>query len=430
MTRRTVLMVSYFYAPLANPGTRRVGAFARYLPLHGYDTAILATDKFGVRPDDADRRVFRAADPLELLTRPLRRRSAGGGGAGEQLVAAGSRAARLLDTLMVPDVHAGWYGPAVLRGLPLVRSGGAGLIFSSSPTVTNHLVALRLKRASGLPWVADFRDGWLFEPPNPAPLSSPLRRRLEQRLEQAVVRNADRIVAVNAAIADDLARRYGVAPRTVVVSNGYDPADFVGLRRVERHSARMRLVYTGAFARSRDGTSIQGLLDALRLLHERRSPAAALEVVLAGGLTDAERAMIQRSNLGGCVTLHGQVAHRQALQLQLDADVLLLVTAPRDASVTTSKLFEYLAADRPILALARGTAAGELVGSLGAGLVVAPDKPGAIAQAIEHYHALWRQRMLPGGAGEQARRYDRRVLTGQLATLFDELAGAAVEVRL
>jgi glycosyltransferase involved in cell wall biosynthesis len=424
--QRTALLVTYFYAPMTNPGTRRVEAFARYLPENGYRPLVLTTDARGTDSNDGRRGVFRAADLLRTTKRlvpgwsrpdPMRHQEA------RDVLAADSRMSRLLHALMVPDVHVGWLPAAVLRGLTLARSGAVDLIFSSSPPSTSHLVARRLKRITGLPWVADFRDGWLFEPPNRAPVSSNLRRRVERRLEAAVVRDADRLVTVNHVLAADLATRY---PRSVakiaVVSNGYDPADREGLGRRREPDGRLRLVYTGAIGLSRMGTSLDGLLAALAQLRERRAPVMdCLEVLIVGPLTADERRAIERRELSRWVRAEGSVEHRAALQHQLDADVLLLVTAPTDTSVTTSKLFEYLAADRPIFALASGSAAADLVTQTAAGVVVGPDNVPAIAGALERYHTLWRDGALPGGAGARAHRYDRRVLAAELAAIFEQM---------
>jgi glycosyltransferase involved in cell wall biosynthesis len=421
---RTVLMTSYFYSPIENPGTRRVRAFARYLPEVGYRPLVLTTDARGMLDDDVAAGVFRAPDLLRASLRlvPSVRRAQAARGPAAHVVRAGSWPARLLDIALVPDIHVGWTLPAVLRGLPLARSGAVDLLYSSSPPASTHLVALQLKRVTNLPWVADFRDGWMFEPPNPAPLRFRWRRPLERRLEAAVVAGADRIVTVNDAIAADFARRYpDAAGKIAVIPNGYDPEHFEGLHRA-MDRGRFRLVHTGSISLSRQGTTITALLAALRLLRARRAAVLTdLEVVFVGALSSEERALIQMVGADAPVRICGHVSHLEALQWQCDADVLLLVTVGGETSVTTSKLFEYLAARRPILALTGRSPAAKLINELGVGVVVAPDDAVSIAAALERYHIEW----LAGGPEDlpegRALRFDRRRLTGRLATLLDEL---------
>src|SRR5439155_22311733 len=94
-------------------------------------------------------------------------------------------------------------------------------VITTSPPVSAHLLGLRLARL-GIPWIAEFRDGWRFERPwGDWPLRA--QRALDDRLEQQVVRRADAVVAVPSPIAEDLERRYG---RSVsLITNGFDPED-------------------------------------------------------------------------------------------------------------------------------------------------------------------------------------------------------------
>lgn len=423
---REVLMLAYHYAPADHTGTRRVSAFARYLPGLGYDPVVLTTDARGTLPDDAARQIYRAPEVARLVAAPLRRlrpRPAGGQGGGPARLVADGRLLRLLHAVMVPDMCVTWYPPAVRRGLALLRERPIRLIFSSSPPVTSHLVALRLKRRSGLPWVADFRDGWMFEPPNPAPLANPLRARVELALEGLVVRQADQIVTVNETIAGDFARRYPrAAGKVAVITNGYDPAALEGLRRRRQGDGKLRLVYTGALGSSRAGTSIDGLLAALRGLRaEEPGLAGDIELALVGALSAAETALVEGAGLGRQVRLVGAVPHREALQQQIDADALLLVTVPGPSGVTTNKLFEYLAAGRPILALTGESHAAAIVRELGAGLIVAPDDVAAIQAALRHLHARWRAGDLRALSDPRVARFSRPRLTAELATCFDRL---------
>ena len=101
--------------------------------------------------------------------------------------------------------------------------------------------------------------------------------------------------------------------------------------------------------------------------------------------------------------------------------MLLLVTSASAASVTTSKLFEYLASGRPVLALTGRSAAAELIEELDAGIVVAPDDVEGICRALEWFHERWRFDELPARVDPRVQRFDRRALTGNLARMFDTL---------
>jgi hypothetical protein len=150
-----------------------------------------------------------------------------------------------------------------------------------------------------------------------------------------------------------------------------------------------------------------------------------LEIVLVGTLTADEQAMITHSGVAAWCTLVGRVSYSEALQYQVDADVLLLVTAAELMSITGNKIFEYLVSGRPILALSPPDAsAGQLVAQFGAGLVVDPNNAIGIERALLTLYAQWQAGLLPTRVPDGVRQFDRQALTGTLAGLFDALVAS------
>lgn len=424
---RQVLLITYLYPPVENAGTRPVEKFVKYLPEFGYRPVILTTANYGNLPDDADRLIFRADELFGFFKRAYRALKLGHVPVDQQgtigLLPPGGRLERWKFTYMVPDPKIIWYPPAVRQGRKVLRSQPIRLLYSTSPPETSHLVALKLKQETGLPWVADFRDGWLFEPLIGARLSSNLRRRLESGLEQKVMQTADRVITVNEVIAADMAQRYPEAAAKVsVIPNGYDSDDFAGLQRQTPHD-KFRLVYTGSLSLSRQGTSLSGLLKTLQAMHSSNQPMMKhLEITLVGSLAATELQAIEQAGVCPYFSLLGPVPYRQALQYQVDADVLLLVIAPNRVGISTSKLFEYLAAGRPILALSGPSVAARLVSMLDAGVVVEPDDSAGIQQALQAFYRQWQAGQLRVHHDLQLHQFERRELTRQLANLFDEIA--------
>lgn len=417
-----VLIVVHDYPPILSAGAERILKFAQYLPEEGFEPLILTTGRYGGQADDAPRQIYRAADLVHTLFSGLRRRQAAGVTQEAQFriatVGRQSLLGRLRDQLMTPDTKLGWLLPALRLGDRLIAQQRPALIFSTSPPETAHLVARQLARRRRLPWVADLRDGWLFEPPNPAVRQAAWRRRLEQRLEASVVTAAQAVVTATGPIADDLRSRYAaVAPRVQVISNGFDAAEFAGLQRRRQADGVFRLVYTGALASSRQGTSAEAFFAGLAQF-VRADPTAPLQVIVVGDTSPAEQALAARHGLTGVVTFSPAVSRRAAHQAQLDADALLLITAPGQRSVATLKLFDYIGAGVPILALAVDNAAAAIVQAYGLGLTTAPDDATAIQHALHEIiarqatGAAW-----PGFAAAQ-QQFERRQLTGQLAAIF------------
>ncbi|MCU0493284.1 MAG: glycosyltransferase family 4 protein [Chloroflexaceae bacterium] len=428
---RNVLMIAYFYPPIANAGVQRTLKFAKYLPGYGYAPLLLTTGMRGSLPNDGERKVFRADDLVATLYRGLRAWRRPGLAeaptaqqANTRLIPASSPLARWRERLLLPDTEITWYWPAVRLGLQLVRSQSVQLIYSTSSPETDHMVGLRLKQLTGQPWVADFRDGWMFEPLRAERGKPGLRRWIELDMERRVMLHADRIVTVSEVIADDMRRRFPhAAERVRVITNGYDEEDFIGLRRQRPADGRFRLVHTGSLGMSRAGTSLEGLLVALAQLKAEGHPLLqTIELRMAGRLSENEVATLRRHGLDDISTLTGMLPHGQALQEQMDADLLLLAVAPGATGVLTGKLFEYLAAGRPILTLSGPSAAARLVEEQGAGVVVPPGDGGAIRRALLDYFAQWQSGGLKLRPATSITRFARRALTGRLAAVFDELS--------
>jgi glycosyltransferase involved in cell wall biosynthesis len=248
-----------------------------------------------------------------------------------------------------------------------------------------------------------------------------IRRTLERHLEMAALRGARGIVAATDPIKDDLACRLPDTGRAVcTITNGYDRSEFEGLRRQRKPDGAFLLVHTGGVSTSRADTSIEPFLAALAAMR-REAPNQALRVRFVGKFTPDEKSMASRFGVERDVAFLPTVPRKEAHQHQLDADALLLITAPGRRSVATLKLFDYIGAGVPILALAEGNVAAEIVRKYGLGVVVKPDGPIEIAAALRDLITRYASKpVLPGLATAQEA-YERRALARRLARVFDEV---------
>ncbi len=424
MSERYVLLISHNYPPIQGAGVEPPLKFARYLADFDYPAVALTTGRYGALPTDTEARIYRAGDLLHELFRPLRRRRAQGVPQEEQYrvatIANRSLLGRLRDAVLMPDTKIGWLPAAVRLGRELIDRYRPALLYSTSPPETNHLVALALHRSSGLPWVADFRDGWLFEPPNAAARLRAPRRWAESRWEARTIAAASTILAATDPITHDFRARYpAAAGRIETLTNGYDHEEFAGLARRRAADGSFRLVYTGSLSASRQGTSAAALFDALARLFTSQ-PELPLRIHFVGDISAEEQAAAQTRGLGDRITFLPPVARREAHQHQLDADALLLVTAVGQRGVASLKLFDYIGAGVPILALAHDNAAAAIVQQYALGITAPPDDPAAIAAALAE---LMRRRQTdatwPGFAQAQAD-FEWHALAGRLAAIFDQ----------
>jgi len=372
---RSILLVAYFYPPCRDTGVLRPAAMAKYLRRLGHDVTILTTSAYGELESDRVRGVVRTADAQRWRAR--------------------LRGAERIDALYDADTYGGkphplgkvvvpeplalaWAPFARHRALRLQRRRDFDAVITTSPPESAHAVGMALHRRD-VPWVVDLRDAWSFEPLRP-PFPTAPQRRADERLERRWLAAADAVVCVSQPAAEDLRRR-GIA-EPLLIPNGWDPESAAAASEPTGllDSGRVSLVYTGRFGTY--GRDPRPLVDAIQRL-DRDDPSAAekLELVIAGPLTEDEATLMERDVSPARIVVAGSLERQRALALQREADALLLLAQPTRSQLLNIKLFEYLAAGRPILALASGTEAGRIVEEIG-GRSVRADDPAAIAAAL------------------------------------------------
>jgi glycosyltransferase involved in cell wall biosynthesis len=372
---RSILLVAYFYPPCRDTGMLRSAAMAKYLRRLGHDVTVLTTSAYGTLDSDHVKGVVRTADAQRWRARLH------GADRIDALFDADTYGGKPhpLAKVVVPEPLAlAWAPFARHRALRMRRRRRFDAVITTSPPESAHAVGMALRRR-GMPWVADLRDAWTFEPLRPR-LPTGAQRKVDERLERRWLGAADAVVCVSEPAAEDLRRR-GIAD-PVLIPNGWDPeaappaGEPTGLLDPDRFS----LVYTGRFGTY--GRDPRPLVEALgRLARDDRPAAEKLELVVAGPLTSDEAALLEGDVSPARIVVVGSLDRERALALQREADALLLLAQPTRSQLLNIKLFEYLAARRPILALAAGTEAGRIVEELG-GRSVRADDPAAIAEAL------------------------------------------------
>lgn len=338
-----------------------------------------------------------ALRPFERATAALKgRRKAGPGPAAQaapaQPARAGSpsaprrfvsRVQRVVKACMaLPDRDVSWWLPAVIRGYRLARTPRADVIYSSGPPFTAHFVAAAVARLTGTPWVADFRDPWARAPWREDRLE--LERRAWSVLERFVVTRADAVVFATETNRRDFAEHYGPqhASRFVAIPNGCDVTDFAGLApRPGAHDGRLVMLHAGSLYGAR---SPEGLFRALaRAVAKRRIDPDRFRLRFIGRLGSVDvMALARQAGVGGLIDIVGQVPRRESLQEMLDASALLILQPVTTVSIP-AKLYEYLVAGRPILALAEpGGETANLVLRSGVGVVALAEDEDAIEAAL------------------------------------------------
>jgi glycosyltransferase involved in cell wall biosynthesis len=314
-----------------------------------------------------------------------------------------------------------WLPKAWIGARRAVRRYRPAAIMTSGPPHGVHAVGLWLRRWSGLPLVADFRDPWISLNGYVDPKALPSR--IASHYERAVMREADAIIINAPRSMAALAEAFpGAAGRMSVITNGYDPETFPEAA-PEGPSDTLRVVHPGQFYGNRHpGT----FLDAVRMFEQDRPEGAPRLRVKFVGNTDVSfdiQSEIDRRGLGEAVHLIGHVPYAESLRLMSRSDILLLVDEAGRRRGVPAKLYEYLGAGRPVLALteADSDTAWVLRESEFPHRLAPPSDPAAIRRALAELAAEARAGAAPIAASGGRLAFTRERLTGRLATLLDDL---------
>lgn len=320
----------------------------------------------------------------------------------------------------LPDEKRVWIAPAVGAARRELAAGPADLVVTFAQPWSDHLIGLKLKRETGLPWVAHFSDPWVDSPYAAGP--GWVRRR-NAAWERDVIGEATRVVFVNEYTRERVMRKYPDAwrARASVVPQGHEggdaPAPPAAIGRP------LRIVYTGRFYHGiRTPTA---LVDALAEIHRARSLDGRLMVEFVGADMARYEARAKELGLAGCTAFTGRVNPERAKALASAADVLLTIDAPEDTGeglFLPSKLIDYLPLQRPILGLAplQGPSA-DILRELGYPVVAPDDRPGIRAAIERLLDAFAGGRLAASPAhASVARRYDIAETTRAFARVLEE----------
>jgi glycosyltransferase involved in cell wall biosynthesis len=412
-----VLLVTLYFPPGGGGGVQRPLKFATHLPAHGIETHVLAPDDPKWIYDDPElappsRAWVHRARYLGPRARKLADELHGRQGLGllrRQVLSLSRR-------VLVPDEAVSWTLTAVPAAIRIVRAEGIDVVITTSPPNSVHLVGAAVKRTTGVRWVADLRDSIATHPHrNVERAAVRAKEKVSEAVARLVARGADAIVAASEAIAMEFR---SLVPRgdVTTILNGADFDDFAGLE--YRRGSRFRITHTGSFFGKRDPRPF------LTALAE-----SGLEDVVArfvGDFRASDREWAESLGLGERLELHAYAPRREALALQRDSDALLLLipeAGGRGKGVLSGKVFEYLAAERPILGAVPDGEAARLIRETGAGVVAGPDDVAALTAALVELHGRWAAGTLDDVAlsAEDRERLGRGARVEELAELLRSL---------
>lgn len=405
-------MIAFHYPPMhGSSGIQRTLKFSQYLPEFDWEPIVL-TAHARAYPSTSNHQIREISDRLAVY-RAFALDSS------KHLSFMG----RYPALLALPDRWISWWACAVPLGLHLIRKYRPNIIWSTYPIATAHLIGLSLHRKTGIPWVADFRDPMtdIDYPPDP------LTRRVYQWIEEKTITCCTRAVFTTAGSIKNHETRFPQIPasRFCLIENGYDEENFASAEAhigvgLPKSDGQFVLVHSGIiYPSERDPVAF---FEALAALLERGliSPLNLKVVLRATAHDEYLLSLIDRYGIATIVSLEPPIPYREALSEMLSADGLLILQASNCNNQIPAKLYEYLRARRPILALtdpAGNTAAA--LRDAGIDTIARLDSRNDIMQELLRFLALIRMNEAPIAPMEKILASSRKSRTQELSDLFD-----------
>ncbi|MEO1075377.1 MAG: glycosyltransferase [Bacteroidota bacterium] len=436
---RRLLVVAYYFPPSGGPGVQRVLKFVKYLPALGWQPTVLTVDAGAYPSHDptlssdipAGIRVYRTAalDPFGIYARATGKSKSDAVtvGAVGQTPSLVERTARFVRAnVFVPDARVGWVPFAVRAGKRVIKEAQEAArpidaVLTSGPPHSAHLIGRALHRKFGTPWVADFRDPWARHALAEVLPMTGLANSLDRRIEQSVLGEATRLVTVSPTWRQHLAEQAGRSESDVaLVHNGFDADDFAHAAPIPLPDT-FTLTHVGSLYETRDPVALWDALADLRA----QGAIPRLRIRLLGSVADAVRRSLAARGLDRITDIEPYAPHDAAIAAMRAATLLLLTIEPfqLDQGMITGKLYEYLAAGRPVAALGPvgGDAETMLQETNGGTLLDRSDREGFAALVRRHYAAWAGGTPVDGAHRSAVAPYSRQAQSQRLARVLRSL---------
>jgi glycosyltransferase involved in cell wall biosynthesis len=292
-------------------------------------------------------------------------------------------------------------------------------IYSSSPPYTTSLIARDLKRKSGLPWIAGFRDPWTKFLTTPKRWFIPAM--IDRAFEKSVFKEANEVECAWQGIIDDARNKYPFlkAEKFHHVPNGFDSDDYPKME--TKRNEKFTITYTGSLYGRRNPAS---LFQALEKLVERNViDTAKLCLRFVGRFGDEINEIFETSNLKNCIETLDYVPHKKSIEYLLQSDALLLIVDDSKDSkdIVPGKVYEYIGTLKPVIAIApENSAIADLIKEVDGGFVAEETDIDGIAAGVEKLYTRWlKGEDLLNTNTSAVNKYERKEATKELALLLN-----------
>jgi len=414
------LIITYYWPPAGGSGVQRWLYFVKYLHEFGIEPIVFTADNPNYPIIDKDlannippqteiihQRIW---EPNSLLGKKNKKTAAG------FLQQNPSKIQKLTQYIranyFIPDARKFWISPSVRKLKKYLKQHPVDWIITTGPPHSVHLIGQKLKKQTNTKWLADFRDPWTeIDYFHQLPLTKKSLKK-HHFLEQKILSNADLVTVVGNVMHEKYA---AINPNCAVISNGFDDN---GVGEKTDLDSLFTLTHIGMLNADRNPSIFWKTIS--EIVDENQEFASKLKINLIGKIADEVKESIRKYDIEKYISYTNYIPHNSVLKHQKKSQVLLLFInqVPYAKGIITGKVFEYLQAQRPILALAPidGDLA-TIINKSKSGKVIAFDDLVSLKSTILSYFELYLKDNLQV-ASKNISIYHRKNLTEQLAELL------------
>ncbi|MGB5238744.1 MAG: glycosyltransferase family 4 protein [Flavobacteriaceae bacterium] len=418
-----VLVITYYWPPAGGPGVQRWLSFTRYLREFGYQPVVFIPENphyplkdeslLADMPEGITVYKQKIFEPYSLAKR-LFGNKADTISSGIIKEESQSWSERLMlwirGNLFIPDARKYWVGPASKEVRRIIQQEQIETLITTGPPHSIHLIGFKVSRQTGVKWIADFRDPWTSIGYHSKLKLSSYALKKHKRLERQVLNAADKIITTSKTTRDEF-RQITKKP-IKVLTNGYEPFT---AKETPKLDQEFTLSFIGSLLSGRNPLNLWKVIS--ELIKEEPELSEKLKIKIVGLISEDVLQSIHQYGLKDHTIVIPYVSHKEAQVYQRSSQVLLLLEIDRAEckGIIPGKLFEYMSAERPILAIGPNSwEAGQIVETTKSGVYFGYDTSEELKIQLMEWYEQYRQEKLylnPHSIG----RYSRRSLTEKLA---------------
>lgn len=421
------LIITYYWPPAGGSGVQRWLKFVKYLQEFGITPVVYTVKNPEYAIEDATLQseipegvvVIRQPiwEPYTWANFFLKKRSAQtkAGFLSKKPSLLGKLVTYIRANCFIPDARVFWVKPSISYLQKYLKENPVDVVITTGPPHSMHLIGLGLKEKMNLKWMADFRDPWTaIDYFHHLPFTEKSKQK-HHALEREVLERSDAVLVVGKTMQQDYLKYNAKAH---VISNGFDTEISRNDQVLDR---TFSITHIGMMNEDRNPMILWKVLSELR--NEIAGFFNDLEIKLVGKVAPAVLDTIVSEGLGTKLQHIDYLPHKKVLHFQQKSQVLLLSVnkVPSAKGIVTGKIFEYIIAKRPILAIGpEGGDLAEIIKQTNSGTIISFEDYQKLKEEITEMYANY----LKGDLSVKSRdvnRYHRKEITKQLAQLIKDI---------